>query len=458
MFLVFTSTRREIGFAALLAAVVLLLSSREAGSFTVVSPPLTPSFGVVTRSSAWGEPRSIWIPSGLKMTAKIDKGDHDTADPSGIKLNKGFGILELAGGLIPQGGLVKTARAGWKFIWLQMMRELAPQSPDGSYVRPSYGFRGWIGRGRFPVEAGRYHVYVGNTCPWCHRAVLAIVLRGLSPGVTFSYMDDNPDKASRGGWAFTPEEPDPVFRFNDLREVYEACSPGFTGRCTAPVVVDKKAKTVVTNESSQIVRMLNGVDFGEKEHQGGSQGAGQVDLCPASLEEGIDNINDFIYNKINNGVYRAGFSTSQVAYAKACRDVFEGLSRCEEILSKNRFLVGDRFTEADLRLIPTAVRFDAVYATLFKCSNKRWRDFPSLYAWLRDVYQLPGVAETIDIEGARRSYFAQLFPLNPGGIVPLGPSVEDLGLNDPVERGSRDPSDVFWLKESVASQEANVGR
>eukprot|EP00904_Undaria_pinnatifida_P012182 jgi/Undpi1/8094/HiC_scaffold_24.g10566.m1 len=382
-------------------------------------------------------------------------GDHDIVE-SGTKLNKGFGILELAGGLVPQGGLVKTARTGWKFIWLQMMRELAPQSPDGSYVRPNYGFRGWIGRGIFPVEAGRYHVYVGNTCPWCHRAVLAVVLRGLAPGVTFSYMDDNPDKASRGGWAFTPEEPDPVFGCNDLREVYEKCSPGFKGRCTAPVVVDRKAKKVVTNESSQIVRMLNGVSF-SKNGVGGEGGDGEVDLCPASLEKEIDAMNEFVYEKINNGVYRAGFATSQTAYEKACKDVFEGLARCEEILSKSRFLVGDRFTEADLRLLPTAVRFDAVYATLFKCSNKRWRDYPSLNAWLRDVYQLPGVAETIDIDGCRKSYFAQLFPLNPGGIVPIGPTAEDLGLSDPAGRGPQDPSEVFWSKETAPVAPAHFG-
>eukprot|EP00903_Cladosiphon_okamuranus_P014643 g13578.t1 len=369
------------------------------------------------------------------------KDDHYVSE-AGDKLNKGFGILELAGGLVPQGGLVKTARFGWKFVWLQMMRELAPQTPDGSYVRPNYGFRGWIGRGMFPLEAGRYHIYVGNTCPWCHRAVLAVVLRGLAPGVTFSYMDDNPDKASRGGWAFTDEKPDPVFGVDDLREVYETCSPGFKGRCTAPVVVDKKAKKIVSNESSQIVRMLN--DISTKERDG-------VDLCPSSMVKEIDAMNNFVYDKINNGVYRAGFATSQAAYEKACRDVFEGLAHCEEVLNESRFLCGDRFTEADLRLLPTAVRFDAVYATLFKCSNKRWRDYPALHAWLRDAYQLPGVADTVDIDGCRRSYFSQLFPLNPGGIVPIGPSVEDLGLEESAGRGSQDRSAVFHRKQCVTA-------
>ncbi|CAM9833960.1 unnamed protein product [Ectocarpus sp. 4 AP-2014] len=435
----------------LLGAAVLQLSQ-------AFVPPPSPALTANTAGSSARHAACSASPLRRRRSAGVAQmaaGDHDA------KLNKGFGILELAGGLVPQGGLVKTARAGWKFVWLQMMRELAPQSPDGAYVRPNYGFRGWIGRGAFPVEPGRYHVYVGNTCPWCHRAVLAVVLRGLSPAVTFSYMDDNPDKASRGGWAFTRDEPDPVFGCNDLREVYETCSPGFKGRCTAPVVVDRKAKKIVTNESSHIVRMLNDMALAEKGTVGARLGAGNgvvgVDLCPASLEKEIDEMNDFVYEKINNGVYRAGFSTSQAAYEKACRDVFEGLTKCEEILSKNRFLLGDKFTEADLRLIPTAVRFDAVYATLFKCSNKRWRDYPALYAWLRDVYQLSGVAETIDIDGCRRSYFAQLFPLNPGGIVPIGPSVEDLGLEEPAGRGSQDRSVVFWSKEHIPPVPAHFG-
>eukprot|EP00752_Nemacystus_decipiens_P011878 g10533.t1 len=424
-----------------LRPLLTLLALVPAGSF-VCHLPAASSFSGAESPARRAASKTNRHERQCSVMATQGGKDHYYVSDAGTKLNKGFGILELAGGLVPQGGLVKTARFGWKFVWLQMMRELAPQSPEGSYVRPSYGFRGWIGRGMFPQEVGRYHIYVGNTCPWCHRAVLAVVLRDLVPGVTFSYMDDNPDKASRGGWAFTDEEPDPVFGVNDLREVYETCSPGFKGRCTAPVVVDKKAKKIVTNESSQIVRMLN--DISTKEGDG-------VDLCPASMEKEIDAMNDFVYDKINNGVYRAGFATSQAAYEKACRDVFEGLAHCEGVLSEQRFLCGERFTEADLRLLPTAVRFDAVYATLFKCSNRRWRDYPALHAWLRDVYQLPGVADTIDIDGCRRSYFSQLFPLNPGGIVPIGPSVEDLGLEETAERGSQDRSAIFYQKECITA-------
>ncbi|CAM9160868.1 unnamed protein product [Choristocarpus tenellus] len=378
----------------------------------------------------------------LEMIRSSDSSGDADGYPS-TKLNKGFGILELAGGVLPQGMIVKSAKLAWKTIWLQMMRELAPQSADGSYVRPSYDFRGWLGKGRFPAEEGRYHVYIGNACPWCHRVVLAIIMRGLTDSISFSIMDDDPEKASRGGWAFTKKRPDPVFRCNDLREVYETCTPGFKGRCTAPLVVDKKARKIVTNESSQIVRMLNDLDFKD-----GGEGFQPVDLCPAALEGEVDVLNEHIYEKINNGVYRAGFSTSQVSYEKACRDVFEGLAHCDDLLSKNRFLLGDRFTEADLRLLPTALRFDAVYATLFKCSTKRFSDFPSLQLWLRDVYQLPGVAGTFDLEDARRSYFSQLFPLNPGGIIPCGPTVEDMDLTVPAGRGSHKTEEFFWLKDA----------
>ncbi|CAM9465537.1 unnamed protein product [Discosporangium mesarthrocarpum] len=388
-----------------------------------------------------------WQRRSARTNICLRLGDGGDGETPPAKLNKGFGILELAGGLLPQSAVVKTARFGWKTIWLQMMRELAPQTPDGSYIRPSYGFRGWIGRGDFPEEEGRYHVYVGNACPWCHRVTLAIVMRGLGGSVSFSSMEDDPERASRGGWAFTAKKPDPVFGCNDLREVYEKCSPGFKGRCTAPLLVDKKSRRIVSNESSQIVRMLNELDFGKG--VGGGVGPFLVDLCPADLEGQVDRLNDYVYNKVNNGVYRAGFATSQASYEKACRDVFEGLSRCEELLSGNRFLLGGHFTEADLRLLPTALRFDAVYATLFKCSSRRLRDFPSLHGWLRDVYQLPGVAETFDLDDARRSYFSQLFPLNPGGIVPCGPTVEDLGLMVPSDRGSHNPEEFFFKKQGA---------
>ncbi|CAM9768445.1 unnamed protein product [Phaeothamnion confervicola] len=380
-----------------------------------------------------------------------------------------------------------------------MMRELAPQSSDGGYVRPTYGFRGTIGSPEFPADSGRYHVYLGNACPWCHRVALALVLLGIGGSVSSSRMLDDPERASRGGWAFGPGGfEDPVFGCSDLRAVYDLCQPGYQGRCTAPLLVDRKTRSIsqssrdsdflrccvaigttgkslknvsqclrccssnfnavwtqlerskrrriVNNESSDIIRHLNAAVVALLSGSGsGSEGTlgGVVELRPVALAEEIDRINEMTYTKLNNAVYRCGFATSQKAYEAALADVVEGLERCDELLSKRRFLAGDVFTEADLRLFPTIIRFDVVYATLFKCQRRRVVDSPNVSAWMRDVYQLPGVAATIDVGDAIRSYYTNLFPLNPGGIVPLGPDAEDLELEREANRGSRDHEAVF---------------
>ncbi|CAM9571059.1 unnamed protein product [Chrysoparadoxa australica] len=361
------------------------------------------------------------VPSSLPSRNKLcTLPDH--ALEQSVTVNKGMRVLEFAGsgGLVPQQLLVKTARFAWSTVWKLMMQELAPQSPEGDYVRPGYGFTATIGEPDLPVESGRYHVFLGNACPWCHRISIAIALRGLSEHISLSYMSDDPERASRGGWAFTDDFIDPVFGCSDLREVYETCSPGYTGRCTAPLVVDKTTGSIVSNESSDIVRMLNNFDLG------GTDGA--VDLCPSSQVAEIDSLNDMVYNKVNNAVYRCGFATAQEAYDRAYSDLKEGLKLVEERLSKERFMIGEHVSEVDVRLLPTILRFDAVYATLFKCSGMRIKDYPHLHNWLMRMYALPGVAGTFDLDGARRSYYEQLFPLNPGGIVPGGPSLKDLGL------------------------------
>ena len=348
----------------------------------------------------------------------------------------GLRLLEWAGrtGILPgQGTIVKTAKFGWNQLWLTFMRELAPQSNDGGYKRPSYTFQHRIGQHPdFPaVTDGRYVLYLGNACPWCHRVAMTVALRGLSNSITVVQAVDDPEKASRGGWIFPT--PEPVFKATDLRQVYDACTPGgsYTGRCTAPVLIDAKTKRIVCNESAVLVRNLNEANF---------PGASWIDLCPADLQQEIDDLNDRIYESVNNGVYKSGFATTQSAHDAAQATLWSTLHQLDTTLEHRRFLCGDRFTEADLRLFPTAVRFDAVYVTLFKCAARRWQDFPHLQRWLLDCCALPlpvgasggkagggGVLlDTVDVDGCRESYFTQLFPLNPGGIVPFGPSSKQL--------------------------------
>lgn len=359
----------------------------------------------------------------------------------GPKVDKGFGILEWTGKLVPQGLLVKGAKGGWKLAWQTMMKELAPQTADGSYSRPSYSFQARIGDPNFPAEAGRYHIYVGNACPWCHRVVLALIVRGLTQHISITWAADDPERASRGGWVFN--SPEPVFGKNDLREVYDAAQTRYRGRCTAPLLIDKKQQRLVSNESSDIMRMLNSVSL---------PGCNDIDLYPEHLQAEIDEVNDLVYDKINNGVYKSGFSTTQAAYDRAQRELYSALDTVEQRLSQHRFLVGDKLTEADLRLYPTIVRYDSAYAILFKCSRRRVSDYPNLKAWLRDVYQLkvpsPGlqIQDSLDLADACRSYFGQLFPLNPGGIIPAGPTLDDLMLSEAHGRGSSDMEAVFHMQ------------
>ena len=258
-------------------------------------------------------------------------------------------VMELTGALVPQGALVKGVKTGWRLAWRTLMSELAPQSKDGEYVRPSYAFKGEIGTADFPEERGRFHLYAGKACPWCHRVELVRSVRGLQGFMSMTTVLDRPEEASRGGWVFTRAQPDPVFQARDLREVYDAVTGGFTGRCTAPLLVDKVTKKAVSNESSDLMRMLNK-----------PAGAGDIDidLCPAHLAAQIDEINAWIYTDVNNGVYKCGFSTSQEAYDRSSLALCQGLDRIEAILADNRFLLGDRLTEADLRLFPTIYRCD----------------------------------------------------------------------------------------------------
>ncbi|KAK9805972.1 hypothetical protein WJX73_010019 [Symbiochloris irregularis] len=330
------------------------------------------------------------------------------------KSDKGFGLLEWTGTLIPQSLLVKGAKGGWRLAWQTMMKELAPQTADGAYARPSYQFNSGQLTQQLREDSGRYHIYVGNACPWCHRVSLAVLLRGLAPHVGVTQAIDDAERASRGGWVFNT--PEPIYGATDLRGVYQAAQPGFRGRCTAPLLLDIRDRKIVSNESSEIVRLLNGLHL---------PGCTPVDLVPRDLEAEMERLNALIHDQVNNGVYKSGFCTSQVAYERAQRELYSTLDSLEQRLAKHRFLLGDRFTEADLRLFPTMIRYDAVYTTLFKCCRHRLKDYPNLHAWTKDVYQISvgsephaQVRNSIDIDDARRSYFENLFPLNPGGIIP----------------------------------------
>ena len=246
-------------------------------------------------------------------------------------------------------------------------------------------------------------------------------------GVT--QLVDDPIKASRGGWIFSSQQPDPLYGCRDLRELYDKLSPtgSYKGRCTAPLLVDKKTKRAVSNESSDIVRMLNAATFQRDTTTNGKN----LNLVPPELAAEIETTNEWVYRLLNNGCYRCGFSTTQGAYDEASRDVREGLSRCDTVLATQDYLCGSHFTEADLRLLPTMLRFDAAYAPLFKAGGTHLRirsDYPHLHAWLKRCWAMPGVKESIDLADATGSYYKQLFPLNPGGILPTPPTAQDLGL------------------------------
>lgn len=302
---------------------------------------------------------------------------------------------------------------------------LRMKSHDGSFVRPVSGFRDRVtrdGSSGFKAEAGRYVLVTAPSCPWAHRTVLIRRLKGLEGAVAIMQSD-----LPKGeGWAYSRglDDLEPIKDVFHVHQVYTAARSTFTGRATVPVLWDRKTRTIVNNESSEIVRMLN-LEFDEF-------GDGAVDLYPQALRSEIDSINGFVYETINDGVYRCGFAKSQQAYETSFRRLFGALDEIEQRLSHQRYLVGDRFTEADLRLFPTLVRFDAVYYTHFKCNLRRIGDYYNLSNYLREIYQMTGVAETVDIPAIKLGYYGGMRNLNPSGLIPLGP---ELDFTVPHDRG-----------------------
>ncbi|MFA7438393.1 glutathione S-transferase family protein [Castellaniella sp.] len=297
------------------------------------------------------------------------------------------------------------------------------KSTGGRFERKASQYRNWItesgvagpsGEAGFKAEPGRYHLYVSYACPWAHRALIMRAWKGLEQHIGVSSVHP---LMLENGWEFGTDfdaaDGDPLYGLTKLYELYQKADSEYTGRVTVPVLWDKQRQTIVNNESSEIIRMLT--------HAFDGVGARPGDYYPADLQGEIDAVNELVYPRVNNGVYRAGFATSQAAYDEAVVTLFETLEALEQRLGKSRYLVGNTLTEADLRLWTTLLRFDAVYATHFKCDKKRIADYPNLTGLLRDIYQMPGVAGTVHMDHIRNHYFRSHPTLNPYGIVSIGP-------------------------------------
>ncbi|MGY0787910.1 glutathione S-transferase family protein [Azospirillum argentinense] len=288
------------------------------------------------------------------------------------------------------------------------------KNSGGAFVRPETQFRNWVradGSTPFQPEAGRYHLFVSLACPWAHRTLILRKLKGLEDAIGVTVVDP---LMREEGWTFP--EPDPITGSTRLHEVYTKADPTYSGRVTVPVLWDRRTGTIVSNESAEIVRMLN--------REFDAFGDASLDFYPAELAEEIDRLNAFVYDRVNNGVYKAGFATSQEKYEQAFDALFAALDELDERLGGQRYLLGNRQTEADWRLFTTLVRFDAVYVGHFKCNLRRIADYPNLSGYLRDLYQVPGVAETVDFHHIKRHYYASHTMINPTGVVPKGPALD----------------------------------
>lgn len=295
---------------------------------------------------------------------------------------------------------------------------------EGEFKRMESSFRHWVtadgsagpsGDGGFKAEAGRYHLYISDACPWAHRTVIFRKLKQLENIIGLSCVEA---EMLDDGWTFAKDGKycDSLHGFAYAYQLYQKADPKFTGQITVPILWDKKTASIVNNESSEIIRMLNSAfnEFTEV----------KTDFYPSQLQEEIDTVNQPIYDNVNNGVYRCGFATTQAAYEKAFDQLFDQLELTEQRLAKQRYLCGEQITEADWRLFTTLVRFDAVYFGHFKCNLKRIVDYPNLSNYLRELYQVPGIAETIDMDYIKRHYYYSHTTVNPTQIIPKGPLLD----------------------------------
>ncbi len=313
----------------------------------------------------------------------------------------------------------------WQDVWYDT------KSTKGRFERSKSQFRNWVtadgsagptGEGGFKAEPGRYHLYVSYACPWAHRTLIFRALKKLEDVISVSVVDF---LMVEEGWTFygtTGSTGDDLYGSKRLYEIYTRADPNYSGRVTVPVLWDKQRQTIVSNESSEIIRMLNTAfnEFGDA----------SLDFYPEALAAEIDALNDFIYPNINNGVYRAGFATEQDAYEEAFKQLFAALDTLEERLSRQRYLTGSSLTEADWRLFTTLLRFDPVYVGHFKCNLRRIADYTNLWNYTRELYQVPGVASTVNMEHIKGHYYRSHKTINPTGVVPMGPEIDFAAPHD----------------------------
>jgi len=296
----------------------------------------------------------------------------------------------------------------WRNEWYDTKKS------GGAFERQASAFRHWItadGSSGFPAASGRYHLYLSLACPWCHRTLLFRTLKRLEGVISVSFVEP---LMLEKGWTFA--EPDQLTGARYVYEIYQRADPRCNGRASVPILWDKERRTIVNNESADIIRMLNSAFAAFT--------TDRTDYYPAALAAEIDAVNARIYDTLNNGVYKAGFATCQEPYETAVKALFDTLDWVEARLSRQRYLAGDRATEADWRLFPTLVRFDAVYYGHFKCNLRHVYEYPSLWDYTRALYQVPGVAETVDLRVFKTHYYGSHRTINPTGIVPLGPEID----------------------------------
>ncbi|GMN62183.1 hypothetical protein TIFTF001_031258 [Ficus carica] len=304
-------------------------------------------------------------------------------------------------------------------------------SDSGAFARTASSFRNFISRdpnAKFPVESGRYHLYISYACPWASRCLAYLKIKGLDKAISFTSVKPIWERTKQSdehmGWVFpasdTEEpgaEPDPLNGAKSIRELYELASTNYAGKYTVPVLWDKKLKTIVSNESAEIIRMFN-TEFNDIAENP------DLDLYPAHLQASIDQTNEWIYDAINNGVYKCGFAQKQGPYDEALTKLYEALDKCEEILDKQRYICGNTLSEADIRLFVTLIRFDEVYTVHFKCNKKLLREYLNLFNYTKDIFQVPGISSTVNVPHIKRHYYGSHPTINPFGIIPSGPDID----------------------------------
>jgi glutathionyl-hydroquinone reductase len=316
---------------------------------------------------------------------------------------------------IPPSWIIQTGRSIWTQIWQVMMSQLAPRNDRGEYQRPQSEFRQRVDGSKYAPASNRYRLYVGWSCPWAHRTLVVRALKGLENSIDITILRGD---ANAGGWALPGSE----HGCNTLAQLYRFATPGYTGRSTVPMLWDTQTNSIVNNESAEIIEILNAEFNDYATHP-------ELDLAPVALQDSIAQWNGIIYQTVNNGVYRCGFAQTQAAYDQAHQELFATLDRIESLLATQTYLCGELLTLADVRLFTTLIRFDLVYHTLFKCNRRRIKDYPQLQTYLQKIYNLPGVTKTCDFQTILQDYYGNLFPLNPGGIIPQLPDLSYLNLN-----------------------------